>query len=218
MRERAGRLRCQRRARRKFRRPAHPKTNRAYRRSRVGLNGTYLYELEAQPGGPEGRPDTTAGSKPIRKNGRPQGVRPRSAWVTGCASHLVPSPVRLSTSHREGGRQVALARLLVRHRIRSLFNHARYDPDGNLATKTDARSVVTTMSYDHQNRLTGKSYSGGTQVTYRYYLAGGGDFAGTLKSLASTATTTTYTHNSLGQTIASTQTTPTTGGTINAQR
>jgi hypothetical protein len=30
-----------------------------------GRNGNYLFELEAQPGGPEGRSDTTAGSKPI---------------------------------------------------------------------------------------------------------------------------------------------------------
>ena len=146
MRERAGRLRCQRRARRKFRRPAHPSTNRANRRSRVGLNGTYLYELEAQPGGPEGRPDMTAGSKPIGEIGLPQGVRPRSAWNTGYASHLVPSPVRLSKSHWEVGRQVALAQLLARHRIRSLLNHARYDGDGRRVKRTKSRSASAVAS------------------------------------------------------------------------
>lgn len=40
------------------------------------VNGNYLCELEAQPGGPEGRPDTTAGSKPINKPGLPRGVQP----------------------------------------------------------------------------------------------------------------------------------------------
>lgn len=45
------------------------------RRPERGPNGNYLYELTAQPGGPEGRPDATAGSKPIAENGQPQGVR-----------------------------------------------------------------------------------------------------------------------------------------------
>lgn len=42
-------------------------------RTRVGLNGAYLCELEAQSGGPRGRLDTTAGSKPISVLGLPQG-------------------------------------------------------------------------------------------------------------------------------------------------
>src|SRR5689334_22351733 len=40
-------------------------------RRRQGLNGTYLFELEVQPGGPEGRPVTIAGSQPIAVVGRP---------------------------------------------------------------------------------------------------------------------------------------------------
>ena len=40
----------------------------------VGPNGIYLFELEAQPGGPEGRSDTTAGSKPITIVERPRSV------------------------------------------------------------------------------------------------------------------------------------------------
>ena len=39
-----------------------------------GRNGNYLFELEAQPGGPEGRSNTTAGSQPIGVIERPQSV------------------------------------------------------------------------------------------------------------------------------------------------
>lgn len=44
-----------------------------------GSSGNYLFELIAQPGGPEGRSDTMTGSWPIRKielprNGRPLGL------------------------------------------------------------------------------------------------------------------------------------------------
>ena len=37
----------------------------------LGRGGTYLFALEAQPGGPVGRPHTTAGSWPKRITGRP---------------------------------------------------------------------------------------------------------------------------------------------------
>ena len=57
----------------------------------------------------------------------PRCLAPLPAWNTGRASHLVPGPVRLSKSHWAGERQVALARLLARHRVRSLLNHARYE-------------------------------------------------------------------------------------------
>jgi RHS repeat-associated protein len=47
-----------------------------------------------------------------------------------------------------------------------------YDALGDLLTQTDARGCVTTMSYDLDNRLTGKSYSGTgcttASVTYGY--------------------------------------------------
>src|SRR3972149_994315 len=39
-----------------------------------GRNGIYLFELEAQPGGPEGRSHTTAGSQPIGLVERPRSV------------------------------------------------------------------------------------------------------------------------------------------------
>lgn len=51
-----------------------------------------------------------------------------------------------------------------------------YDADGNLIKKTDARDVVTSYSYDHLNRLLGKTYSGGSANTpascYQYDVGG----------------------------------------------
>jgi YD repeat-containing protein len=59
-------------------------------------NGNYLFELVAQPGGPEGRSHTTAGSWPILETDRPRGVRPSRSvhFLRCCSSHLVPCPVR----------------------------------------------------------------------------------------------------------------------------
>src|SRR5262249_4577682 len=37
-----------------------------------------------------------------------------------------------------------------------------YDADGNVMTKTDARGIISTYSYDTLNRILGKSYSDGT--------------------------------------------------------
>src|SRR5688572_31617156 len=48
-----------------------------FRSSRPGGQiGTYLFELGAQPGGPWGSSDTTAGSRPIRDLERPRDDRP----------------------------------------------------------------------------------------------------------------------------------------------
>ena len=44
-----------------------------------------------------------------------------------------------------------------------------YDGNRNLVTKTDARSIVTTMSYDPLNRVTSKTYSDGTPQLNYYY-------------------------------------------------
>lgn len=44
-----------------------------------------------------------------------------------------------------------------------------YDANGNLLTKTDARGVVTTFTYDSLNRVASRSYSDGTpNVAYTY--------------------------------------------------
>ena len=50
----------------------------------------------------------------------------------------------------------------------------QYDPDSNLISKTDARvpAVVTSYQYDALNRVTSRTYTGGTvatpAVTYAY--------------------------------------------------
>ena len=55
------------------------------------MNGSYLFELVVQPGGPEGRPLTTAGSKPITKPGRPRDVQPSSPRLVKV--HFTPRPM-----------------------------------------------------------------------------------------------------------------------------
>ena len=102
----------------------------------AGQNGNYLSELEAQPGGPEGRPHTTAGSKPIPILGRPQGVRPRSpdpnqcepASVIGAGrQHPVPGPVSFSRTHPAPGFQLRECAGGFGVADKLWFNHARYD-------------------------------------------------------------------------------------------
>ncbi|MGA2988774.1 MAG: RHS repeat-associated core domain-containing protein, partial [Terriglobia bacterium] len=100
-----------------------------------GTNGTYLFELVAQPGGPEGRPLTTAGSKPIRILGRPQGVRPRSPRLVRRFSHLVPSPVSTSRTHNGPAAPPAGQAEAPRSAAKICFYHARYDAFGNLAAE-----------------------------------------------------------------------------------
>ena len=49
----------------------------------------------------------------------------------------------------------------------------QYDNNGNLLTKTDARSITVTFAYDALNRPTSRTYSDGTPtVTYTYDAAG----------------------------------------------
>src|SRR5271154_6962237 len=50
-----------------------------------------------------------------------------------------------------------------------IANLYKYDSNGNVLTKTDARSITTTLTYDALNRLTKKTFSDTTpQVTYWY--------------------------------------------------
>ena len=75
-----------------------------------GPNGIYLFELEAQPGGPKGRSDMTAGSKPISIIEQPRSVRPSGlalllvvvvksvGWsrkMVSIAKRFVPNPVSM---------------------------------------------------------------------------------------------------------------------------
>jgi hypothetical protein len=96
-------------------------------KSMQGKNGTYLFELEAQPGGPEGRPLTTAGSKPIAIAGRPRGVRPRSPRQERHSWHLVPSPVSNSRTHNGVPAPLAGQASVPGSAAMLCFYHARYD-------------------------------------------------------------------------------------------
>src|SRR5271166_5167383 len=150
-------------------------------RRRQGQNGTYLFELEVQPGGPEGRPDTTAGSQPIRIIGRPQGVRPCSPWMVGCSSHLVPSPVSNSRSQLARGWQVPAKQLPAGVYAMPRSYHARYDVLNHLIQVTmpryNASSQITTtqtrtFNYTTSNQvgsllLSATNPENGT-VTYTY--------------------------------------------------
>ena len=127
--------------------------------ARFGQNGNYLSELEAQPGGPEGRPHTTAGSKPIATTGRPQGVRPRSLNSDHAVSpnlpeirreHPVPSPVSSSRTDSSPEVQRSGAAGILLGYESSWFNHARYDTVNRLASNQEngVSPDVQTYGYD----------------------------------------------------------------------
>jgi RHS repeat-associated protein len=110
------------------------------------------------------------------------------------------------------------------------MQYSQYDNNGNLLSKTDARSVTTTVTYDALNRPLSKSYSGGAapSVTYCYdgtaATTGGGGCTsaspaipnplGHLTQEYSSASVTTYTaFDGMGHVTASSQLT---GGTTYA--
>jgi YD repeat-containing protein len=97
-----------------------------------------------------------------------------------------------------------------------------YDYDqANLKSRTDARGVITTYTYDNLNRLTKLAYSGPTStpaVIYSYDQAVDGSavpFArGRLTAVANANATTTYTsYDALGRVTGSTQQVAATGQT-----
>jgi hypothetical protein len=116
---------------------------REHRRRVNGQNGTYLFEFSAQPGGPEGRPHTTAGSKSITVTGRPRGVRPCSPRLVRMSSHLVPYPVSLSRTPNTGARQGVEESAAVRQRRGPWGDHARYNERNQLTQVTMTRDGVT---------------------------------------------------------------------------
>jgi len=92
-----------------------------------------------------------------------------------------------------------------------------YDANGNLTTKTDARGVKTTYTYDSLNRLTGKTYSDSTPAaTFNYdqTSALGVTLTNTVgrKSSESTAganaTGTVFSYDTMGRLVDNSQCTP----------
>ncbi len=96
--------------------------------------------------------------------------------------------------------------------------HYYYDAAGNLTSKFDARSITTTFTLDLFGRVKQKSYMGDAGVTptvtycYDNPTCGGAPAAPSVNRLTqvtSSASSMSYTYNTLGQVQASTQTTGT---------
>ena len=92
------------------------------------------------------------------------------------------------------------------------MNYAYFD-SGDLQSRSDARGIVASMTYDGMHRLRTKSYSGDggitPNVTYSYYDAGSSaPNIGQLQSMTSTAATVNYgSYDLLGRMGSNTQTT-----------
>ena len=86
---------------------------------------------------------------------------------------------------------------------------AKYDGNGNLLYKTDALRLVTSMTYDSLNRLTGKTYSDTTpSVVYTWDTVR----IGSLSSVANSAATISFSqYDRLGRVTQGSQTVPTGG-------
>ena len=129
---------------------------------RNGPNGNYLFELEAQPGGPEGRSDTTAGSKPILTIERPRNVRPLVlpfSWTREPARRrFVPYPV---TPLKPPGTHSASSQ----SRLRCLC-HTWYDAMNNrtqlTATVAGVADFLNSYTYDALQQLTQETQMGQT--------------------------------------------------------
>ncbi len=93
-----------------------------------------------------------------------------------------------------------------------------YNDNGTLLTKSDARNVVTTMGYDDINRVISKGYSTNSLELVNYTYDGPDDsstncfFKGRLKLISSAISSTKYCYDSVGRSVNSTQTMPSSGG------
>jgi len=101
----------------------------------------------------------------------------------------------------------SLSRLLSAANPESGTIEYEYDPNGNLTEKTDARSIVTTYTYDELNRVTARDYSDTTpDVDYTYGTSA--PKVGKLVKVESSVSTTEYTgFDILGRVTAHKQTT-----------
>ena len=117
--------------------------------SSAGRIDNYLCELAAQPGGSQGRPDTTAGSKPIAILGRPTSDSPRTASLVSKSPAPVPDAAYLSTFHPPRG---SAAPACHRSVCGNALNHARYDGMGNVRALTNTAGA-TTDSDDHDRHV-----------------------------------------------------------------
>jgi len=107
----------------------------------------------------------------------------------------------------------SLGRLLQANNPESGTLNYSYSDSGDLLTRTDARGVLTTNTYDAMHRIRTKSYSNESgvttpNVTYTYYDAGSAaPNIGQLQSMTSSAATVTYgSYDALGRMGSNTQT------------
>ncbi len=138
--------------------PGHHRDQRSWRgwqreRSRVeGSTGSYLFEFETHPGGPQGHSDTTAGSTPITVSELPRHGCPRSRFVSLSAT-LPPLRNRAVPSLEPQSRTPIEPRR--NHVSRPLLKHARYDVSGNMTSEgSPTQTLATTRTYDNADRLT----------------------------------------------------------------
>ena len=114
-----------------------------------GLYGNYLSELEAQPGGPSGRPLTTAGSKPIKKVGRPRGERPFPT-----SSLKEPAPLTSSRTRYEKKSTTRQLKATLRSQAAAYLSHTRYDARSFLQNATDTvTGALTQPTYSSEGLL-----------------------------------------------------------------
>jgi len=82
-----------------------------------------------------------------------------------------------------------------------------YDANGNLVTKTDARSSGSSYIYDALNRVTIRSSDGTPAVTYNYDLGSISNGKGRLASVSSSVSSYSYSgYDALGRVLGRTQT------------
>jgi RHS repeat-associated protein len=83
-----------------------------------------------------------------------------------------------------------------------------YDGNGNLLTKSDARGITTTYTYDALNRMVAKQYSDSTPMVGYFYDQGGQYSIGHLTGVVNANAATNYTgFDPLGRVVASQQVT-----------
>lgn len=109
----------------------------------------------------------------------------------------------------------SLSRLQSAQNPESGITTFAYDPNGNLLTKVDARSITTSYVYDALNRLKSRDYSDSTpDATYLYDSIGNGK--GRVASISSSVST--YSHSgydAMGRVLGATQTMGTQNYSIN---
>ena len=147
-----------------------------------GQNSNYLFELTAQPGGPEGRSLTTAGSRPIPIHDRPQGVRPSSPGLD-LGSTPCPKPGS-ATSRSHFATFVQLVEgLACGPKCCSGINHARYDAFGQLAAEYYSSPVTVPcvtcyLTYDYLGNVRMVTDAGGNVVARHDFAPFGQEVAG----------------------------------------